>query len=230
MAFLIKDTKLKVLPVAILQEEEKYIPFPTQDSVLFEQNALLPIGLLSFSQFDDSSNEKILIAVPNLQGTFDGDYPFITYSLTSEGWLLDGEYSDALEYKFEKNYIEYYQQAQAFFKQHKHLTYDLEVGEKSPLFELGGQPPLGQNWDSMLFDEMGDNPELDNYHDVMDEESGSDFENMSTKEITYFDEELKKEFIFLGTFSYDIYLDGGGDCIVFYQPELKKVMVIAEFS
>ncbi|MCP4251998.1 MAG: hypothetical protein GY775_01090 [Candidatus Scalindua sp.] len=230
MAFLIKDTKLKVLPRAILREEHKYIPFPTQDSVLIGHNALLPIGLLSYSQFDESSNEKILIAVPSLQGTFDGDYPFITYSLTSDGWLLDDEYSGALEYKLEENHTEYYQKAEAFFKQHNHLTCDLDVGDKSPLFELGGQPPLGQNWDSMLFDEMEDNPELDNYYDVMDEESGSDFENMSTKEITYFDEELEKEFIFLGAFSYDTYLDRDGDCIVFYQPELKKIMLVSEFS
>ena len=230
MAFLIKDTKLKVLPRCILQEEEGYIPFPTLDTALFDQNDLLPIGLLSYRQFDNSSNEKILIAVPNTQGTFDGDYPFITYSLTSEGWLLDGEYSDALEYKSDEHYTTYYQQAKTFFKQKNHLTWGLKNRKKEPLFELGGQPPLGQNWDSVLFDEMGDNPELDHYHDVMEEEDGSNFENMSTKEITYFDEELEKEFIFIGKFSYDLYLNGGGDCIVFYQPELKKVMVIAEFS
>ena len=77
---------------------------------------------------------------------------------------------------------------------------------------------------------MEDNPELDRYHDAMEEESGSDYEYMSSREITYFDEGLEQEFIFLGRFSYDLYLDGGGDCIVFYQPELKKVMVVAEFS
>ena len=230
MSFVIKDTKLRVLPVAIVEEKDTYIPFPTQDSSLFDPKFLLPIGLLSYSQFDEGSNEKILIAIPNTQGTFDGDYPFITYSLTNKGWLLDDEYSEAAEDKCEENYTNYYHKAQEFFKQNKHLTNNLDAGDKSPLFELGGQPPLGQNWDSELFDEMEDNPELDNYYDVMDEESGSEFEIMSTREITYFDEELEKEFIFLGKFSYDTYLDGGGDCIVFYQPELKKVMVVAEFS
>lgn len=230
MAFLVKDTKLKMISREIIQEEEKYVAFPTNKLVLFDQDALFPIALLSYNQFDNSTDEKILIAVPNIQGIFDGDHPFITYSLTRDGWLLDDEYCDDSEYKLEEYYIKRYQQTQAFFKQHKHLTYDLKAGEKHPLFELGGQPPLGQNWDSMLYDEMGDNPELDHYHEVMEEKSGSDFEHMNTREITYFDEELEKEFIFLGKFSYGLYLNSGGDCIVFYQPELKKVMVIAEFS
>ena len=225
MAFLIKDTKLKVPFVEILQEEERYVAFPTNESALFDQDTLLPVGLLSYSLFDNKANDEILIAVPNIQGTFDGDYPFITYSLTSEGWLLDDEYSDGLEYKIEEPYIKRYKQAQIFFKERK-----LKTGEGCPLFKLGGQPTLGQNWDSMLYDEMGDNPELDHYHDVMEDGSESDFEYMSTREITYFDEELEKEFIFLGKFSYDLYLGSGGDCIVFYQPELKKVMVVAEFS
>lgn len=230
MSFLIKDTKIKVSPVEILQEEKNYIPFPTQETASFDENILLPIGLLSYNQFDSNSDEKILIAVPNMQGIFEGDYPFITYSLNNNEWQLDEEYTDALKYQFEEDYTQYYQKAKSFFQQNNYITYDLEDGDKSPLFELGGQPPLGQNWDAELYDEMGDNPELDHYHDIMEEESGSDFEKMSTREITYFNEELEKEFIFLGTFSYDIYLDGGGECIVFYQPELKKVMVVPEFS
>ena len=61
-------------------------------------------------------------------------------------------------------------------------------------------------------------------------ESGPDFDIMRTREITFFDAELNKEFVFLGTFSFDVYFEGPGDCIVLYQPELKKVMVVAEFS
>lgn len=230
MSFIIKDTNLKVSYRKIFEVEDEYLPFPSTGSVAFDENTLLPIGLLSYKIFDGEVNDQILIAVPNAQGIFDGDYPFITYSLTSEGWELDKDFLDASEYKFEDNYIKYYQQAKAFFKQHHHLTYCLKDGEKEPLFELGGQPPLGQNWDSVLYDEMEDNPELDRYHDIMEEESGSDYEYMSNREITYFDEDLEQEFIFLGRFSYDLYLDGGGDCIVFYQPGLKKVMVVAEFS
>jgi len=64
----------------------------------------------------------------------------------------------------------------------------------------------------------------------MDEEEGPDFDLMSTREIVYIDEEAEKEYVFLGMFSYDTYLNGGGECIVFYQPELKKVLVVAEFS
>ncbi|WP_087019700.1 hypothetical protein [Thaumasiovibrio subtropicus] len=230
MAFLIKDTQLKVKPVAMTQQNEKYIPFPTQEEVAFDSDALLPIGLLSYDQFDERDNEQILIAVPNVQGTFDGDYEYLTYSKTAQGWRLDEEYADALEYKLEEYMTEHYQKAVSFFNENRHLTYGLEEGEATALFELGGQPPLGQNWDAVLYDEMGDNPELDHYHEVMDEESGENFDHMSTREITYLNEESDKEFIFLGAFSYDTYLEGGGECIVFYQPELKKVMVVAEFS
>jgi len=230
MAFFIKETNVKALPLTIIQEEDLYIPFPSTDSVSFDDNVLLPIGLLSYSQFDATSQEKILIAVPNIQGTFYGDFPFITYSLTSKGWTLDNEYHDGLKYGLEERYSTYYKKAKDFYSKNNHLTYDLSEGGHEWLFKIGGQPPLGQNWCSSLYDEMGDNPELDNYFDVMDEESGPEFESMNAKEITYFDEELEKEFVYLGMFSYDTYLDGGGECIVFYQPELKKVMVVAEFS
>lgn len=230
MAFLIKDTKLKVRPVEISQATNNYTPLPTQDTVLYDNNALLPIGLLSYGQFDERSNDHILIAMPNVQGIFYGDYPFLTYSLTSDGWRLDEEYVDGLEYKLEENYLDYFQQAHAFFKEHHFLSDDLDSDNKALLFDLGGQPPLGQNWDAMLYDEMGENPELDHYHEIMDEESGADFDDMSTREITYFDEDLEQEFVYLGMFSYDVYFEGGGECIVFYQPDLKKVMVVPEFS
>jgi hypothetical protein len=213
-----------------MQKEDSYIPFPVKNNSLSDKEALLPVGMLLFNQFDNNSNDEVLIAVPNAQGIFDGDYPFVTYSLTSEGWKLDDMYSDALKYNFEEHYLNYYKRAKDFYTENKYITNGLESDMRCPLFELGGQPPLGQNWDAMLYDEMGENPELDNYHDIMDEEGGSDFEFMSTREITYFDEALNKEFIFLGSFSLDVYLDGGGDFIVFYQPELKKVMVVAEFS
>ncbi|KJY85902.1 hypothetical protein TW84_20970 [Vibrio neptunius] len=230
MSFIIKDTQLKVFPTTVAQHVAGYIPFPVQDNIIFDQESLLPIGLLSYSRFDDESTDEILIAMPNIQGVFDGDYPFVTYSLTSDGWALDDDYSDALEYNLEEHYSDYYRKSAVFYRENEYLTHDLASGAKAPLFELGGQPPLGENWDAMLYDEMEDNPELDHYHDVMDDESGPDFERMSTREITYFDEELGKEFVFLGTFSFDTYLDGGGEGIVFYQPELKKVMVVAEFS
>jgi len=230
MSFIIKDTKLKVSHREILKCEDGYTAFPSSEHVALDENSLFPLGLLSYKLFDTDKDDKVLIALPNAQGIFDGDYPFITYSLTDEGWKLDEDFADALEYEIEEHYIKYHQQAQAFFKQHQHLTYGLKDGEKEPLFKLGGQPPLGENWDSYLYDEMGDNPELDHYHDVMEEESGSEYEYMSSREITYFDEEIEQEFIYLGKFSYDIYVDGGGDCIVFYQPELKKVMVVSEFS
>jgi len=193
---------------------------------------LFPVALLSGSKLKDAVKEDILVAIPNTQGTFDGDWPWITYSLTDDGWVLDEEYEEALEYKIEDSYAEYYNKAKSFFEKNKFIVGNVNQDdqEKSPLFKLGGQPPLGQNWGSMMFDEMGDNPELDHYHDVMDDEEGEEFERVSTREITYFDEQIEKEFIYLGLFSYDTYMDGGGECIVFYQPELKKVMVIAEFS
>ncbi|AUI85728.1 hypothetical protein BS333_04725 [Vibrio azureus] len=230
MAFIIKETKLKVLPVSIVKEEEFYQPYPAKDAVLFDTETLIPIGLLSYRQFEENNNESIFIAVPNLQGIFDGDYAFITYSLTNQGWKLDNEYIKDTDYKIENNYIEYYLKSVSFYNQYKYVSHPSENSSKEILFELGGQPPLGQNWDAMLYDEMAENPELDHYHDVMEEGGEAEFEKMSTREITYFNEELEKEFIYIGMFSFDTYLDGGGECIVFYQPELKKVMIVPEFS
>ena len=230
MSFIIKDTQVKAVYSTLEQEEASYIPFSVEENTILEKESLLPIGLLSYNKFDSNSNDKILIAMPNMQGIFYGDYPLVTYSLTDEGWALDDEYTDALEYPLEQPHLDYYHKAIAFFRENQYLTDDLTSGERAPLFELGGQPPLGQNWDAMIVDEDEDNPDLDNYYEVMDEESGPDFDIMSTREITYFDAELDKEFVFLGTFSFDVYFEGGGDCIVFYQPELKKAMVVAEFS
>ena len=230
MTFLIKETKFKVSCEDIFEEKLDVTIFPTAQQVLFDSKKLLPIALLNINQFDSRVHDAVFIAVPNVQGTFYGDEPFITYSLTEQGWVLDAEHHEAAIDSLEEDYLEHYQQAQAYFKQHKYLTYNFSGNDKSVLFELGGQPPLGQNWDAMLYDEMGDNPELDHYHDVMDEESGADYDDMCTREIVYFDDNLKEEFIYLGKFSYDIYLGAGGDGIVFYQPKLKKVMIVTEFS
>ncbi len=232
MAFIIKQDKSSITFEEIFQQNEKYIAFPTTDAVKFDQQALLPIGLLSYRQPDSDVEEQILIAMPNNQGIFDGDEPIITYSLRGEGWTLDQEHDP--DYPLDEEYLEHYQQAQAFFNNKQSLIYNLDDEENTslvPLFILGGQPPLGQNWDAEMYDEMGDNPELDHWHDVIDEgESHAEFEHMSTRQINYLDEESEKEYLYLGMFDYTPYFDGGGECIVFYQPELKQVMVIAEFS
>jgi|GEM_PF-5127755 len=230
MAFLIKESELKVAARKIMQDGEDYCAFPSTQQAKYDPNEFLAIGLLPSNLFDSTTNDQILIAIPNAQGTFYGDYPFITYSLTDEGWQLDEDCKDVTEDRLDEPYQQRYQQALEFFKQHKYLNSDLEAGNQSPLFELGGQPPIGQNWACNLYDEMEDNPDLDRHYDALEEGEGEEFEYMSTRELTYFDEDLEKEFFFLGWFSYDLYLDAGGECMVFYQPELKKVMVVAEFS
>lgn len=230
MAFLIKDTKLKLPTTNIVQQGEHYISFPNNESVLFDEAQLIPIGLLSVSELDDRVDEPVLIALPNVQGIFYGDEPFLTYSLTDKGWSLDQAYAEAAEHKIEENYAKYYQQAHHFFKEHGYLNSSLEESEQETLFKLGGQPPLGQNWDAILYDEMGDNPELDHYHEVMDEGDDAEVEEMSQREITYLDEEQNQEFIYLGRFNFELYLATDMTGIVFYQPELKKVMLVIESS
>ncbi|MCG7499802.1 hypothetical protein MHO82_23320 [Vibrio sp. Of7-15] len=229
MAFFIKDTKLKVAEREIFHNEEGYIGFPSKDLVVFDNDTLLPIGLLSYNLFDSDSDEKILIAVPNLQGIPEGDYGAITYSFINkeEGWRLDDEFLHDSALDEEEDYISNYHQAHEFFIKHKHVT---AFGRKAPLFEIGGQPPLGQNWDSILYNERGDNPELDRYHEVTSNISDPDFEYMSTRDITYFNEREEQEFIFLGCFSDTPYLDLAGKFMVFYQPDLKKVMLVIEYD
>lgn len=228
MAFLIKDKELDIKHQKLLQNQDSYTAFPTAEQVAFDETHLLPIGLISGLKHLD---EDIFIAMPRLGSIFDGDFPIVTYSLTDKGWVLDEEYLEDLDYDLEDEYMEHYHKAKAYFAQHQHLRHGLkEAEDKEPLFELGGQPPLGQNWCANLYDEMGDYPELDDYFDVMEEGSGEDYERMKTREITYQDEEDEREYVFLGLFSYELYFEGGGECIVFYQPQLKKVMVVAEFS
>lgn len=235
MTFLIKETELQIPAQDIYEASSNAVFFPTEQHVLFDNEQLLPIALLDIKLLNSNQNygnvsDAVLIAVPNVQGTFYGDEPFISYSLTAQGWVLDAEYHDAATHILEEDYLEHYKKAQAYFKKHEFLTYNLSAGDKSVLFELGGQPPLGQNWDAIMYDEMADNPELDHYHEVMDEESGAEYEKMCTREIVYFDDSLQEEFIYLGKFSYDIYLGSSGEGIVFYQPKLKKVMIVTEFS
>ncbi len=230
MAFLIKPTALKQAQRNIYHNEAGFTAFPSTEQVAYNDQQLLPIGLLSYQAFDATSQQQILIAVPAVQGTFDGDYPYLSYSLTADGWQMDDTSVEFFGEEF-SCYHDYFNQAQDFFGHHEMLTYSLEAeGSKQALFELGGQPPLGCNWDANLYDEMAENEELDHYFDVMDEEEGVEFETMSTREIVYLDEDTDQEYVYLGQFSYDTYLDGGGECIVFYQPELKKVLVVAEFS
>ncbi|MDO6707204.1 hypothetical protein [Photobacterium sp. 1_MG-2023] len=229
MAFIIKDTPVKVAEREIFQDEDGYIAFPSNEMAVFDREQFIPIGVLSYQQFDRHSNEKIFIAVPNLQGIPDGDYGAITYSFVSEsdGWRLDDEFANDSKLDEGEDYIDRYQQSREFFTQHQYLE---AYGRKAPLFVIGGQPPLGQNWDAILYDEMGDNPELDHYHDVTSDRDDPEFESMSSREITYFDEETEQEFIFLGYFSDTPYLELSGTFMVFYQPESKKVMLVVEYD
>ena len=227
MAFTIKDTEVKVTEREIFHDENEYTSFPTTALVNFEQDELIPIGLLSYQLFDSSSCDAILIAVPNLQGIPDGDYGPITYSFIGEKsrWKLDNEFIE--DPKLDEEYLENYESARDFYLKNNYI---MEYRSKSPLFTLGGQPPLGQNWDSILYNEMGDNPELDYYHDVTSNINDPKFEYMSTREIVYLDERDEKEYVFLGSFRDIPYLDMAGSIMVFYQHELKKVMLVVEYD
>lgn len=229
MAFIIKESKVKVDERKIFQGENGYVPFPNNDVATFDNDELIPIGVLSYNQFDSSSDDKILIAVPNLQGIPDGDYGPITYSFANEneGWRLDEEFRSDAKLDDQEDYLDNYKEALNSFTENGYI---MESGEKAPLFEIGGQPPLGQNWDAILYDEMGDNPELDHYHEVTSDLNHPEFEDMNTRDIVYFDEEDEREYIFLGSFRDTPYLDLSGCIMVFYQPDLKKVMLVVEYD
>lgn len=228
MAIEVKPSGLKVSGQEVFDVSESYIAFPDQNEVTYDDGQLLPIGLVSFSLFEPSSTEKVLLALPISGAIFDGDVPFLTYSNTDKGWKVDEQDEEHLGGDFE-DYQDYFEKAQRFYQQHKKLTVSLEDNADTvSLFKLGGQPLLGCNWDAYLWDEESD--EYDDFFEALEEEEGDEYEDAISREIIYRDDESGKEFMYLGTYSYDTYVDGGGEAIVFYQPELKKVMVISEFS
>ena len=241
MAIEIKTTPIKIGYEDITTKTDEYTPFPTKNDVTYNKNQLLPIGLLSCSVFDGSSEESVLIALPISANVFYGDVLYISYSLTEHGWEVDEEDRDNIGGDFD-SYRAYFDQARDFYQQHEAVTSQLIEGNKSQsLFELGGQPALGCNWDEMFTDE--DNEELRQYFDVVfdldDDEDEEEFDEEAyekkynefiSREIVYHDEDLELDFLYLGCFKYDTYVDGGGEAILFYQPTLKKVMVFSEFS
>ncbi|MCY9801840.1 hypothetical protein ACRZ5S_04720 [Vibrio scophthalmi] len=236
MAFVIKDTKLNVAETDIFNDEAGYAAFPTAESVTFDREKLIPIGLLSFNMFDAGVDDKTLIALPNLQGIPDGDYGPITYSYIDEqqGWCLDDEYANDDTLEEQDEYLDNYQQAQDEFAANQCL---MRRGKKLPLITLGGQPRFGQNWASCLYNELAKNPELDHYYEVTCSLNHPEFEHMSTRDIVYVDEKDNKEYTFIGSFKDEAYLvrdseylGFAGEFMVFYQPQLKKVMLVAEYD
>ena len=229
MAFIIKESKIRVDEREIFQAENLYTPFPSNGLVSFDSSQLIPIGILSYNAFDSTVLNQVLIAVPNLQGIPDGDYGAITYSFDSEcnKWQLDEEFLNDAKLEDHDFHLDIYEKTKLFFNENGFIV---ESGNKKPLFVIGGQPPLGQNWDSVLYDEAGDNPELDHYDEVMTNLNDPEFEYMSTREVVYLDEESEDEYIFLGSFRDTPYLDLAGCLMVFYQPELNKVMLAIEYD
>lgn len=228
MALHIKDSAVTDSPTRITKESNFYTPFPSNEQVTFNEKQLLPLGLLSTTKLAQDDKDNILIAMPISMAIFDGDVPYIAYSLTDHGWQVDASYLESLSDDFE-SYGEYYQKAASFYKEHTFLNMSLnEAEEGEPLFEFGGQPELGCNWDAYLWDEESDDETR--YFDAMDEESGDNYDHYATREIGFLDEQSGVDFSYLGTFSFSIYVDGGGEAIVFYSAKHKKVLIIAEFS
>lgn len=231
MALYIKDSALACPATKVLQATDFYKPFPSSQDVAFNDTQLLPVGLLAYSKLDANSDDNVLIALPISMEIFDGDLPYISYSLTDIGWQVDAHNVDNLSEEKEdfEDYSEYYQQAASFYAKHQRLNYTLDENDESvPLFEFGGQPILGCNWDAYLWDEEGDDETR--YFDAMDEQSGENYSHYSTREIGFFDEEHDVDFAYLGTFCFSTYFEGGGEGIVFYSAKHKRVLVIAEFS
>ncbi len=229
MAFIIKESKVRVDEREIFQREKVYTPFPSDELGSFDRNELIPIGILSYSVFDSAIIDQVLIAVPNLQGIPDGDYGAITYSFNSEcnKWRLDTEFLSDEKLEEQDVHLNNYKKSLEFFNENNFI---IESGNKVPLFVIGGQPRFGQNWAASLYNEMGNNPELDHYYEVTTNINHPEFEYMSTREIVYLDEQKENEYIFLGSFRDIPYLDLAGCLMVFYQPELRKVMLAVEYD
>ncbi|KDM91122.1 hypothetical protein [Photobacterium galatheae] len=231
MGLYIKDSAFTCPQTRILKATEFYKPFPTNEDVAFNQDQLLPIGLLAYSQIDKQSDNKVLIALPVSMAIFDGDVPFMTYSLTESGWQVDAHDAEHIDEDLEdfEDYGEFYERAAAFYAKYQRLSLSLEEESESvELLQIGGQPILGCNWDAYLWDEARDDE--DKYFDALDEESGANYDDYMSREIGFYDEESELDFVYLGTFSYTTYVDGGGECILFYNAQHQKVMAISEFS
>ncbi len=143
MALYIKDSALACPATKVLQATDFYKPFPSCQDVAFNDNQLLPIGLLAYSKLDANSDDNILIALPISMEIFDGDLPYISYSLTDNGWQVDAHNVDNLSEEKEdfEDYSEYYQQAASFYAKHQRLNYSLDENDESvPLFEFGVNP------------------------------------------------------------------------------------------
>lgn len=228
MSFKFHKTKVSTKEFSVTSNSEQYQAFPEPDQIAYNPKQLLVVGILNYSSFDKASKDRILIAIPATIGTFYGDEPYLSYSFSNGIWQMDRQDIEYFDDEFINSYQKNFDKAKRFFQQHSQLCWGLdETRDAEALIHIGGQPPLGQNWDAEFND---DNAEADQYFDALDEGSGEIFEDWSNRNITFYDEDSELEFLYIGRIDYSLYLDGGGDCILFYQPEIRRVMAFAEFS
>ncbi len=223
----INDSDLALAKVEFLKESESYKLFPTAEDASFDENQLMPLGLLSIAE----TSEQILIALPLSSEVLDREIPYTSYSFTDSGWQVDKPYleyinedDDDLEY-FD-DLTEFYQRITSIFAQDRYYGNKVLEALESSLLELGGHPILG-NWSMYLWN-TGDDLKM-NYSDAMHKKSGEAYEHYSSRQLAFYDEKSKVHFSYLGTLPLKPYFNLGGDAVLFYNAEHKKVLLTIDY-
>ncbi|WP_163836762.1 hypothetical protein [Spartinivicinus ruber] len=224
----------------IYQSNSIYKAFPDWDQVFNknERGVLLPIGLVSFSAFDNNYDDQVLIALPiepeeGLIGDNTGEYGnetcsdiWLSYSYVDGKWQLDCDIrlfmKEHPDWCDDENMLNYYQETISYFKKVKNfyqkngfIQYcDIEnpnIEYKEDLITLGGLTPSGQNWDAYA-----------GYPYTFNETFGED-------ELTLFNSQGDK-YQYIGTVSEYYYKDGGDTAHFFYEPKSKNVRLVVDYS
>ncbi len=223
----INDSELALAKVEFLKENESYKLFPTAADVSFDENQLMPLGLLVHPE----SREQILIALPLSSEVLDREIPYTSYSLTDLGWQVDEQYlehinEDEDDSEYFDDLTEFYQRITSIFAQDRDYGNKVLTALESSLLELGGHPMSG-NWSTYLWN-TGDDLKR-NYSAAMYEESGEAYAYYSSRQLAFYDEKSKVHFSYLGTLPLKPYFNLGGDAILFYNAKHKKVLFTIDY-
>ncbi len=221
----IKDNPYKVKEM-IFTSSENYTAFPSQNEcgISYNENQLLPLGVINYSIFDDSVSDQVLLAFPVVEMS---EEPYTVYTLKKGVWELNEDQECYLD-----SYLPDFVKAKEFYKKNAFLQDNLpdkaDESNKSMLIRLGAHPLVGCNWDEYFWDE-GDNEALFDAIDTL-EKDPEDKEALEviSREIVFIED--NEEYTYIGHIRSSSYTESDTDLFYFYQPKLKKVIVCADFS
>jgi len=207
----------------ICTNEAGYSAFPTVGDIFHsahEAKLYYPIGMLNTASFGAEIEHNVPLFMP--LGIEPMAYGCCEYGFVDGKWQ-DLTNIDGVDDAQVLSQLSLLNKAKASFATNGFLPYgEADEITQETLFNLGGDVPVGQNWDACLENEI-----------VADSEEEEDqlWEDLaSQKKPVFVDDESGHPYFFLGLINCRNYCEDGGEILYFYEPNAKKIMLAYEFS